>query len=344
MAIRVVQWTAGRVARASVRAVLAHPQLELAGCYVWSADKAGKDVGELVDLPPLGVRATNDFNEVMSLRPDVVLYMPLLWNVDDMVRLLEAGMNVISTANFITGRSYGDADMKRLHDAAVAGDVSLYGTGIDPGHASAVALTVAAASREVRSITIRECSDVSSYESKDTWESLGFGSPPDAPGIADTAKARQLVFQDAVEMMASALNVKLEEVRYAPEFGLATKEIDLGWVRLPKGSVCGLRGRWQGIVAAEPLIEIELTWRLGNAMDPDWPIVEGYVIEVNGIPSLRVRLELDHSTDADANDYGSDTANPAVNAIPAVVAARPGLVTVADLPLITAGSTATSIH
>jgi hypothetical protein len=44
MTIKVVQWTAGGVARAAVRAVLAQPALELVGCYVWSADKSVKDV------------------------------------------------------------------------------------------------------------------------------------------------------------------------------------------------------------------------------------------------------------------------------------------------------------
>jgi hypothetical protein len=328
------------VARAAIRAVLAHPDLELVGCYVWSRGKAGQDVGDLVDLPRMGITATADRDEVINLRPDVVLYMPLIWDVDDMVRLLEAGINVISTANFITGRSYGDAEMARLDEAARHGGVSLYGTGIDPGHASAVALTIAAASREVRCIRIREGSDVSSYESKETWQGLGFGLPPDTEGIAETAKQRQLVFQDAVEMMAAALNVELAEVRYTPEFGCATQDIDLGWIQLPKGSICGLKGLWQGLTNGQSLVEIELTWRLGQAMEPDWPIVEGYVMDVIGIPSLHVRLELDHSTDKDANDYGSDTANPAVNAIPAVVASPPGLVTIADLPLVTAGSIA----
>jgi 2,4-diaminopentanoate dehydrogenase len=334
--IRVVQWTTGGVARAAVRAVLAHPELELVGCYAWSDEKAGRDVGELCNLPPLGVTATGNIDEIVALRPDVVLYTPLLWNVDDMVRLLEAGINVISTANFITGHSYGDEDMRRLNDAAERGGASLYGSGINPGLASAVALTAAAACREVERISIFEAADSTSYESAETWRSLGFGSPPDTPGLPDIAKQRQLVFLDAVEVMAKALRVDLDEVRYTPQFGVATKDLHLGYMDIPKGTVCGLNGLWQGIVNGSPLIEIGLLWRLGNAMEPDWPIDEGYRIEVRGVPNVRVRYELDYPADVD--DHGANTANPAVNAAPAVVAARPGLVTVDELPLITAGS------
>lgn len=341
MTIRVVQWTTGGVARAAVRAILAHPSLELVGCHVWSASKAGKDIGELCNLPRLGIAATNDIEAILALKPDVVLYMPMLWNIDEMARLLEAGINVISTANFITGHSYGEEARTRLDAAAKRGGVSLYGSGINPGMASALALTAAAACREVERISIFEAADCTPYESAETWRTLGFGSPPDTPGLADTAKARQLVFLDAVEMMAKALAVPLDEIRYTPQFGVATKDLDLGYMRIDKGTVCGLKGVWQGMVNGRPLIELGLTWRLGNAMSPDWPIEEGYVMEIVGVPKVRVRYELEYP--ADPNDYVASTANPPVNAIPAVVAARPGVVTVDELPLITVGSIKASI-
>ncbi len=336
MAIRVVQWTAGGVARAAVRGVLDHPDLELVGCFVWSADKAGKDVGELVGLDPLGITATADIADIVALKPDVVLYMPLIWDVDAMVRLLESGINVISTANFITGHSYGDADMTRIHEAARRGGVSVYGTGISPGLIGGIALTAASACRQLERITIFEAADCSSYESAETWSALGFGQTPDTPGIGEFVRLRQLVFMDAVEVMAKAIGVELDEVTYRKELGVATEDIDLGWMQIAKGTVCGINGTWSGIVGGKPFIEIGLLWRLGNAMEPNWPIDEGHRVEIVGIPGIRMRVE--YLNTADPNDYHSHTANPAVNAIPAVVAAAPGLVTIDELPLITAGS------
>lgn len=117
---------------------------------------------------------------------------------------------------------------------------------------------------------------------------------------------------------------------------MATKDLHLGYMDIPKGTVCGLNGLWQGIVNGKPLIEIGLLWRLGNAMEPNWPITEGYLMEIIGVSNVRVRYELDYSTDP--NDMGANTANPPVNAIRAVVSARPGIVTVDELPLITARS------
>jgi hypothetical protein len=335
MAIRVVQWTTGRVAAKSIQGVLAHPELDLVGAYAWSQEKSGKDVGELIGLPPLGVNATADIDEVIALKPDVVLYMPLIWDVDAMVTLLESGINVISTANFITGHSYGDEDMNRLHDAARRGGASLYGSGLSPGLIGAITLTAASGCREVEKITIYEAADCSTYESAETWKSLGYGMPPDTPGLGEFVRLRQLVFMDAVEVMAQALGVELDEVRYERELGTATEDIDLGWMQIPKGTVCGINGIWSGIKDGKPLIEMRLLWRLGDAMTPNWPVGVGHSVEIIAQPNIRLTAQYDPISD------DSHTANPAVNAVPAVVRAAPGLVTIDQLPLITAGSVKT---
>src|SRR5688500_12749594 len=101
MALRVVQWTTGNVGQRSVRAVVAHPELELVGCYAWSADKVGRDVGELCGIDPVGVAATDDVGALFDLHPDVVVYNPMWPSTDEVVQILEAGVNVVSTAAFI---------------------------------------------------------------------------------------------------------------------------------------------------------------------------------------------------------------------------------------------------
>jgi 2,4-diaminopentanoate dehydrogenase len=332
--LRIVQWTTGLVGRSAVKAVLEHPDLELVGCYAWSDGKAGKDVGELCGIGPIGLAATSDVDALIALRPDCVLYMPLHWEVGHMVRLLESGINVISTANFITGRSYGDEDMRRLDAAARRGGVSLYGTGVNPGLANVLALVSTGVCRRVDRVSVLESLDATGYASPQTWYENGFAVPPDTPGLKEKVKSRMLVFLDAVEMMAAALGVDLDDVRFDCDFGVATEELDLGYMTIPTRTVCGLKGRWSGMAGGRPVIELGLLWRLGYAMEPDWPTEEGYVIEVDGVPSVRARYAVDYP-DALA-DFGVTTAGPAVNAIRHVVTAPPGLVTADQLPLVTA--------
>src|SRR6478672_1171232 len=94
--LRVVQWTTGNVGRRSVLAILANPMLELVGCYAWSPDKVGRDVGELCGTDaPTGVVTTDDVGALLDLRPDCVVYNPKWPNVDELVRILNAGVNVV---------------------------------------------------------------------------------------------------------------------------------------------------------------------------------------------------------------------------------------------------------
>src|SRR3954471_6236282 len=92
---RVVQWTTGNVGERSVIAVLANPALELVGCYAWSSDKVGRDVGELCGVAPAGVTATDDVDALLALQPDCVIYNPKWPDVDTLVRILAAGINVV---------------------------------------------------------------------------------------------------------------------------------------------------------------------------------------------------------------------------------------------------------
>src|ERR1700722_19315570 len=104
---RVVQWTTGNVGKSSVRALATNPNYEIVGCYAWSQDKVGRDIGELCGIEPLGVTATNDIDALFALKPDCVVYNPMWIDVDELVRILSAGVNVVSTAAFITGQSQG---------------------------------------------------------------------------------------------------------------------------------------------------------------------------------------------------------------------------------------------
>src|SRR5688572_3123363 len=84
MAYRIVQWGTGLVGGASARRVITHPDYELVGCFAHTESKVGQDVGALVGMDPVGVKATNRIEDVIALKPDCVLYMPLTWDVDHM--------------------------------------------------------------------------------------------------------------------------------------------------------------------------------------------------------------------------------------------------------------------
>jgi hypothetical protein len=341
MTLRVVQWTTGNVGRRSARAVLRHPGMELVGCYAWSDDKVGRDVGELVGVGPVGVTATDDVDALLATGPDCVSYNPIWPDVDEMCRILAAGVNISSTAAFITGRGLGAEATALLDAAARAGGSSLFGTGINPGFANLLGLVSTAICDRVDRVTVLESVDATGYASADTQRSVGFADDPDDPETVAKSDRASIVFADAVALMGDALGVELDEIGFEVEYARATRTMDLGFMTIPEGTVAGISASRFGAIGDRRLIVLRVQWKMGQHMEPDWPLRHGYFVEVEGEPRVRTQLQIfppDDWNEADFMGLGMImTAMPAVNAIPAVCAAPPGIVTYRELPLITAG-------
>jgi hypothetical protein len=336
----VVQWTTGNVGQRAVRAMVADPDLDLVGAYAWSPEKVGRDVGELCGIDPIGVAATDDVDALLALAPDCVVYTPKWPDVDDLCRILESGVNVVATAGFITGHALG-ADRDRILAACARGRSSIFGSGMNPGFANLLGLVSAGLCDRVDSITVLESVDSTGYDSPDTERSVGYGRPIDDPELPAMTRAGTAVFGDAVHLMADALGLPLDEVRCDAEHARTTEDLDLGTWSIPAGCVAGVAASWKGIHDGRPVVDLRVRWRKGRTLDPDWPIEHGYVVEVQGRPAVRTKLEVYPPPDFVATSFTDFmvlgmimTAMPAVNAIPEVCAAPPGIVTYLDLPLI----------
>jgi hypothetical protein len=339
MALRVVQWTTGNVGRRSVRAVVAHPGLELVGCYAWAPEKVGRDAGELCGIAPTGVHATDDVDALLALRPDCIVYNPKWPDVEEMARLLESGANVVATAGFITGHALG-AGRDRVLAACAAGGSTIFGSGMNPGLANLLAIVSAGICDRVDAVSVLESVDSTGYDSADTERSVGYGRPVDDPALPAMTAAGTAVFGDAVRLMADALGIELDEVRCEASYAQATRDLDLGSWSIPTGCVAGVSASWQGLRAGHVAVALNVRWRKGRHLEPDWPIEHGYVVEVQGRPCVRTKLEVSPPPDFEATSFTDYmvlgmimTAMPAINAIPAVCAAPPGIVTYTDLPL-----------
>lgn len=338
---RVVQWTTGNVGTSSVRAIAANPGLELVGCYAWSADKVGRDVGELCGIDRLGVTATDDVDALLDLRPDCVVYNPMWLDIGEMERILSAGVNVVSTAAFITGDARGE-DRDRLVRACERGGASLFGSGISPGFAELLAIVSATVCDRVDRIVVDEAADTTFYDSPDTERPAGFGRPIDDPELPAMTAQGTAVFGEAVRLVADALGVELDDVRCDAEYAQTTADLDLGSWTIPAGCVAGVAASWKGLVGDDVVVELNVRWRKGTTLEPDWKIEQdGWVIRVEGRPTVTLNVgflpppDFEAETMADFMVLGHImTAMPAVNAVPAVVAAPPGIVTYNDLPLV----------
>jgi len=339
--LRIVQWTTGNVGRRSVIATIANPGLELIGCYAWGTDKVGHDVGELCGVEPLGVVATDDIDALLALQPDCVVYNPKWPDVDHLARILDAGINVVTTAAFITGHALGEG-RARVADACRRGSSTIFGTGMNPGFANLLGIVSAGICDRVDSISVLESVDSTGYDSPDTERSVGYGLPLGDPALPEMVRAGTAVFGDAVRFTADALGLDLDEVRCVAGFAQTTEDLDLGSWSIPAGCVAGVEASWQGRIGDRIVVELKVRWRKGRTLEPDWPIEHGYLVDIQGQPCVRTKLEVYPPADFVATSFADYmvlgmimTALPAIDAIPAVCAAEPGIVTYLDLPLIT---------
>ena len=131
-------------------------------------------------------------------------------------------------------------------------------------------------------------------------------------------------------------------MRCEAEFAAAPDDVVMKSWTIAAGCVAGVSASWQGWVGDRKVIDLRVRWRKGPTLDPNWEVGEGYLVEIQGRPCVRTRVEIFPPPDFVAETFDDFmvlgmimTAMPAIDAIPAVCAAAPGIVTYLDLPMIT---------
>ncbi|WP_205873807.1 NAD(P)H-dependent amine dehydrogenase family protein [Mycobacterium camsae] len=338
--LRVIQWTTGNIGRRSLHAIIGRPDLELVGGYAHGTDKVGVDAAELAGWPePTGVRATSDIAALIALGADACCYNPLWPNIDELVRLLEAGVNVCTSAAWITGGKQTAQDRERIVAACERGNSTIFGSGAHPGMTNMVGMVLSASCERVDEIRITESVDCSTYESAGTQTAMGFSQDPDTPGLAESVRRESEVFAESAAMMADAIGARLDRMTFDVTFTAATGDTDLDFMTIPAGTVGGVYGYHRGWQGDRNVVSVGFNWTMGDHVVPPKPLEHGHVIQVFGLPNMRTVLHCLPPKDwTEPGFMGLGmiyTAMPVTNAIPAVVAARQGIVTLADLPPVT---------
>jgi hypothetical protein len=342
MTYRVIQWATGGVGKAAVQDIYAHPELELVGCWVSSAEKDGRDVGEICGLPPLGVSATTDVDALVALEADCVMFSPVIADPALVTRLLASGKNVVTPLGWFYP---GKRDVSGLQAACEAGNSTLHGTGIHPGGITErFPLMVSALTASITHVRAEEFSDIRTYGAPEVVsEIMLFGKTPQEAAASPMVRFLGDGFGQSMDMVAAELGFDVDpEPRATHEVAVATQAIDSPIGEIAPGLVAAQRFTWQATVRGVPVITVRVNWFMGEEhLDPPWnfgPNGERFEVEVSGDPDSRVTFHGWHPESVAAglerNAGIVATANHGVSAIPYVVRAEPGIRTYLDLPLI----------
>ena len=341
--IRLAQLFTGGVGSEIVRRCAGHPELDLVAVLVHSEDKAGKDSGALVGGDANGIITTRSIDDVLAARPDAAIYSGMQWDVELFVRLLRAGVNVYTGL----GGYYlpGMPDFDPLDAAGRTGNASFTAGGNIPGLISDVfPLFLTGYTGRIRAIRAWQRNDVSTYESGVQIQSLGIAKAPgDDPEIAELI---DVGFADAMRqsanMIADGLGIECTDLVLADKLvALASEDFVLpgSGLVVRAGTVAGVE--WTFVARAGErefyTVTNQQTAALGLGSgwrethdDPPWRV------EIDGEPSIVSTFGWPQGASAGRSTQLLNVAR-AMNTIPRLVAARPGCVTVLDVPAVVAG-------
>jgi hypothetical protein len=347
---KVIVWATGGVGKYAIRTITDRPNFELAGVWVHSPDKDGVDAGILAGIEPVGVAATRDAAALLASDSDCVVYAApaphrMAEAINDLCEILAAGKNVVTTS--VSGLVYqrGSLPLKlvsAIHEAALTGSSSIYSSGIEPGFAADLfPIALMTMSHKVYSVRGIEITNYSEYENAyDMRELFGFGKPLDYQGGLKQPGVLRWGWGAAVTMVANALGVELDEIRETCEFQPTPREIITAFGVVEAGTVGATRARCIGMVDGQEVITIEHIDRIVDDLAPDRPTSRAggtdgtWRVIIDGEPSLDAEFEVGFRPGENHSDHGLlATAMRAVNAIPWVCQAEPGIVDALHIPL-----------
>ncbi len=355
--LRLAVWSTGGIGSLAIAAVMDRPDLELVGVWTHSPEKVGRDAGELAGIDPVGVAATHDSDALIALRPDCVIYAASgperdVAAVRDYCRLLSAGINVVTTTStgLVFPPVYVAEHRKQLEAAALAGQATIYASGIFPGFASdELALVLSTQSRKIQSITTRELSLNDHYPVADVMmDGMGFGRPLDfepwlsRPGVIANS------WRAPIHLMATALGVEVDDIRGTLDRKPTSRSIEVAFGKIEAGTCGAVLTRAAGIVNGKEAIIVEHIIRMARDVAPEWPTSTHdatYSVSILGDPDIECTMTL-----GDAAGHGagraamSATAQRVINAVPYVVDAEAGLISSLDLPVTLPRHALTSIQ
>jgi hypothetical protein len=333
LTISVVQWGTGTAGLRALRCILTNPALDLAGLYVARPERAGRDAGSFVDLPDTGVIATHDLDELLATAAECLVYMGSYAHggLADVLPFLRAGRNVVTPTLFtlLTPQFAPRDDRDAVMAACTEGNSSFFSTGASPGYCTDFfPVAMLGIVDEIREIRVQEIADYSSYPVVEVARSWGFGNEPGAPIPLFAGDEIARSWESIPLDIARRLGVEIDEIRVVTESGLATRDVPAAFFTIPVGTVANIRFQVQGMVRGRAFVILEhVNYCDLDAMPADWPRPNAtgdlaYRTVVTGRPNLTAEISLDYPV----------AAVRTVNAIPAVVAAPPGIVAGADVP------------
>lgn len=324
--IKVIQFGLGPIGAGVARVIAQRPDFQFVGAVDIDPSKVGKDMGQLIGLErDLGVKVSDDAAKVLKKNADVVMHCTLssLAKAEpQLAMIIKAGKNIVSTCEELAMPWGQKALAQRIDALAKKHKVTVLGTGINPGFMmDTLPIMLTGVCQEVKAIRVNRVVDASKRR-KPLQAKIGTGMSVAEFKAKAGKEIRHVGLFESVKMIASALRWKLDKIEDTIEPVVAKASIKTEYFEVAPGYVTGVEQYGYGYSKGEKVIELHLRMCVDAGEGSDEVIIDGK-------PAIRSLIKGVHGD--------LSTAAVAANCVRRVVAGVPGLVTMADIPIISVG-------
>lgn len=324
--VRVVSFGLGPIGMAAARLALQKSTLQLVGAVDVDPAKVGKDLGDLLELGrTTGIQVEADAKKALDrLKPDAVLhctssFLPAI--KDQLLTLAERGIDVVSSTEELLVPDHQHPELAAELDAAAkAGGATILGTGVNPGYAmDFLAVIASAVAFDVQAVKCVRVVDAATRR-QPLQKKVGAGlTKSEFHKQLDTGKFGHIGMRESVALVARGLGFAVDRIEHTVEPVLAPEDHKTPFLVVKEGEVAGIRNHGFGYIGKRTVVHLDLAMYVG-APDPH------DTVELESVPPIQLRFPEGIPGD-------QATAAILVNNVHGVVASRPGLVTVLDVPV-----------
>ena len=326
---KVVQYGCGPIGCSVARFVSQRPDIEIVGAIDIDKNLLGRDLGDVADLDKkLGVSISADADVVLpQTKPDVVLLTTsssLKAIYPQLKKCVTAGVNVVSTCEELSYPYKKEPQLSAEIDSmAKENNVTVLATGVNPGFLmDAWPLFMTGVCQQVKRIRAVRVQDASPRRGP-FQKKIGAGRTlEEFKELVASGTLKHVGLPESIAMIASGLGWELDEITESIEPVIAKNRVKTNFVTVEPGQAAGVRQVGKGIRSRKEMVTLEFEAYVGASESHD-------TVYVTGIPNLEVTIK--------GGTHGDiATIAMVVNSVRRVIDAPPGLVTMKDLPIVSA--------
>jgi len=320
--IRVIQVGLGPIGKQVTRYLLQRKAFDLVGAFDVGPGKTGRDVGELAGLPPLGVPVVPNWSQVEQLGASVAIVTTVSGLLDcqrQILQAVESGLHVVSTCEELAYPWRTQPEISAEIDrAARKHSVAVLGTGVNPGFLmDFLPIAMSGVCLNVGKIVVERIQDASRRRLP-FQEKIGAGlTLQEFERRVREKKLRHVGLTESMHMIAARLGWTLDRTEDVIEPVVSRAGGGTDAFAINPGDAIGVSQVGRGWHGDRELIRMVFRATIGEPEAYDRILIEG-------TPNIDVRV---------AGGINGDIATCAitVNAVPSIMAASPGLRTMADI-------------